>query len=138
MSLLNSAGFEGATEEFISAHKSYRKKDYKTAINQALKAFESTLKSICDAKGWAYPEKATAKALVNLVFNKELIPKELLSHYSALQSTLESGVPTLRNVKSGHGQGAKPTKVPPYLAAYALHLTASNIVMLTEAYSSSA
>ena len=46
----------------------------------------------------------------------------------------ESGAPTVRNKEAGHGQGSEPVNVPEYLAAYVLHLTASNIVLLVEAY----
>ncbi|WP_372338349.1 DUF7014 domain-containing protein [Corallococcus llansteffanensis] len=38
----------------------------------------------------------------------------------------------------GHGQGDAPTDVPGYLVAYALHLTAANIVMLGEAFKAKA
>lgn len=52
---------------------------------------------------------------------------------SGLRSLLESGVPTVRNRLSGHGQGEKPTEVPNYVAAYVLHMTASAIVFLGKA-----
>jgi hypothetical protein len=35
--------------------------------------------------------------MLDICFKNELIPSFLQSHYSALQSTLESGVPTVRN-----------------------------------------
>lgn len=134
LSLLGEVAFKGALEEFLCAHRNYRKGDYKQAIGEALKAFESTMKSICDARSWIYPKNATAKPLLNLIFDNGLIPRELLSHYTALQSTLESGVPTLSNIKGRHGQGLELIEVPSYLAAYVIHLTASNIVMLIEAH----
>ena len=55
------------------------------------------------------------------------------SHFTALKSTLASGVPTARNRQAGHGQGPTIIVVPDYMAAYALHLTASNILFLTKA-----
>ena len=58
----------------------------------------------------------------------------LASHFSGLRSVLESGLPTVRNKQGGHGQGENPVVIPSYLAAYALHLAASNIVMLLEAH----
>ena len=42
----------------------------------------------------------------------------------------------MRNNCGGHGQGVEAVVVPDYLVAYALHLTASNIVLLIEAYKS--
>ena len=55
------------------------------------------------------------------------------SHFTALRSTLEAGVPTVRNRMSGHGQGTEEVMVPESVAAYALHLTASNVLLLTRA-----
>jgi AbiJ N-terminal domain 4 len=135
IALLNDAGFQGPSEEFLKAHEHHRKGDSKEAINWALKSFESTMKAICDARRWPYDKKATAKPLLDVLFEKELIPKELQSHFTAMRSTLQSGLPTLRNTStSSHGQGATPTSVPDYMAAYALHLAATNIVFLIEAH----
>jgi hypothetical protein len=77
---------------------------------------------------------ATAKALLEILFNQELIPAALQSHFTALRTTLEAGLPTVRNRTSGHGQGTEPVAIPDYLAAYALHLAAANIVMLIQAH----
>jgi hypothetical protein len=44
---------------------------------------------------------------------------------------LESGIPTVRNKTSGHGQGASYSQIPAHLAAYALHLSAANILFLS-------
>jgi hypothetical protein len=134
LSLLSSHQFDGAEQEFRNAHEHYRKQEYKDAIVDALNAFESTMKTICDKCDWSYSKTATAKELINVVLEKELVPKYLQTHLSSLRSILESGVPTVRNKTSGHGQGAKPLNVPEYLAAYVLHLTASNVVLLVEAY----
>lgn len=134
LSLLSSQQFNGAEQEFRNAHEHYRKQEYKDAIVDALNAFESTLKTICDKCSWSYSKTATARELINVVLENELVPKYLQTHLSSLRSILESGVPTVRNKTSGHGQGAKPLSVPEYLAAYVLHLTASNVVLLVEAY----
>lgn len=71
--------------------------------------------------------------LLETCFNNEIIPAFWQSHFSALRSTLESGVPTARNRLGGHRQGAAVVDVPNYLVAYVLHLTASAIVFLAEA-----
>lgn len=128
--LLADPRFAGAQQEFLTAHKHYRHQRYKEAIVEAAKAFESTMKSVCDAKGWTYPGTATAKQLIETLFDHGFLPDYLQSHFGALRSALESGVPTIRNKTSGHGQGSQIVAVPDYLAAYVLHLTAANIVML--------
>lgn len=130
--LLADGRFRGPQQEFLHAHEQYRKarsddhKKLEDVVTGALKSFESTLKVICDLKKWQYDPKATAAPLVQLVIDKGLIP-------SYLQSSLE-GLATLRNRIGGHGQGSQIRDVPYYLASYALHLSASNIVMLVEAF----
>jgi len=134
IALLHDAAFVGPNAEFLAAHEHYRKGRYKEAIADSLKALESTLKAICDARRWSYPSGATAKPLLGLVVEKGLVPAFLEGHLAGLRSTLESGLPTLRNRAAGHGQGAVPVEIPSYLAAYALHLAAVTIVFLVEAH----
>lgn len=137
ITLLHELSFDGPNREFLAAHEHYRHGRHKEAIVEALKALESTLKTICDMRGWHYPPNATAKPLLELVFNNGLIPAFLESHFSALRSTLESGLPTTRNRTAGHGQGATPVDVPAHLVSYALHLSAVSIVLLAEAHKGS-
>ena len=103
LALLHEVGFAGASEEFLQAHEHCRAQRNPEAIAGALKAFESTMKGICDLRKWKYPESATAKGLIEVIFSKELIPFSLLSHFSGLRSVLESGLPTVRNKQGGHG-----------------------------------
>lgn len=134
LKFLSDPMYKGANEEFLNAHQHYRKHRYKECLNDCLKAFESCIKGICKKRGWHYDVKNdTAKKLIQIVFDHELIPTYLQCHFSALKSTLESGLPTVRNREAGHGQGPEKIDVPEYLAAYALHLTASNILLLTKA-----
>ena len=133
LNLLQDSKYEGTNEEFLSAHEHYRNRRYKECLTECLKAFESCLKAICKARTWPYREKDTAKRLLEIVFNHGLIPNFMQSHFSALRNTLEAGVPTIRNRLGGHGQGSQIVSVPESIAAYALHLTASNILLLTRA-----
>jgi hypothetical protein len=137
LALLHGAGkrFTGPLDEFMDAHQKYRRGENKDAIVAACKSFESTLKAICEARKWVFdPHKDTASTLLKIVFDNGLIPDWMQAQFGALRSVLETGVPTVRNKTSGHGQGATPTDVPPYLARYALNLAASNIVFLIEAH----
>ena len=131
--MLSASMYEGANAEFRSAHENFRAKRYKECLNDCLKAFESCLKAICDKRGWVYGAKDTANRLVDIVFKNELIPNFMQSHFSALRNTLKAGVPPLRNELGGHGQGMREISVPEHIAAYALHLTASNILFLAQA-----
>jgi hypothetical protein len=135
LALMQGAGFAGPEDEFMRAHKHYREGNYKEALNDALKAFESTLKSICTARKWHYDKnRDTASKLVEIVLREGLVPAYLDSAMGGLRSLLTSMVPTPRNRESGHGQGPEPVAVPAHVAAYALHATAANIVFLVEAH----
>lgn len=134
ISFLQQPGFEGPSQEFLDAHRHYREGDTKDAISDALKAFESTMKSICSLMGWQYPQSATAKPLIDICFENGLIPKPVQGHFGSLRATLENGLPTISNRLARHGQGQDTVAVPEHYAAYALHLAAANIVFLVEAY----
>jgi len=133
LGVLRGAAFQGANQEFLSAHEHYRHGRYKESLNDCLKSLESTLKAICNTRGWSYNANATAKALLEICFQQGLIPLALQSEFTALRSTLESGVPTIRNKNSGHGQGSTVVVIPQHLASYTLHLTATSILFLAEA-----
>lgn len=135
--LLHDAGrdFTGPLQEFFTAHERYRKGEGKDAITWALKAFESTRKGVCAARGWTFdPHKDAANKLIEIVFANGLIPSYLPGQFTALRSVMESGVPTVRNKTSGHGQGPTPTIVPEHLTRYVLNLTASSIVFMIESH----
>ena len=134
LSFLSNRMYKGANEEFLNAHEHYRKGRYKECLNECLKAFESCLKTICKKRKWHYDgEKDTANNLIQIVLRNGLIPTFMESHFSGLKSALQSGLPTIRNRRAGHGQGPEKVVVPEYVAAYALHLTASNILLLAKA-----
>ena len=65
--LLHDEQFEGAEEEFLQAHEHYRHGKNKEAIVAAGKAFESTLKTICDKRGWEITGMDTANKLVGVI-----------------------------------------------------------------------
>ena len=131
--LLNDKNYKGAQQEFLSAYEHYRHGNQKESLNDCLKSFESTMKAICDKRKWTYPHDATAKALIQVCFDKGLVPSFWQQQLSSLRSLLESSIPTGRNKLSGHGQGSIPTAVPDYLVAYMLHMTASTLLFLTTA-----
>lgn len=130
--LLSEPGYEGAQDEFLSAHAHYRLGNNKEALNECLKSFESTMKVICKKRNWKHEKEATAKPLISICFKNDLIPLFWQDHYSSLEKLLTNGVPTARNKRAGHGQGGDIVTVPNHIAAYVLHMTASAIVFLVE------
>ncbi|MFK5947914.1 MAG: hypothetical protein QM500_03975, partial [Methylococcales bacterium] len=131
--LLNQKNYQGAQQEFLSAYEHYRHGKNKESLNDCLKAFESTMKAICDKRKWKYKSSDTARSLIQVCFENELVPTFWQQQLTSLRSILESSIPTGRNKLSGHGQGSEPITVPNYLVAYMLHMTASTLVFLTTA-----
>ena len=130
--LLSDKIYAGANEEFLKAHEHYRHGRYKECLSDCLRSFESVIKAICKKQKWQYDELDTAKKLLDICFQNNLIPDYLQQHFSSMRSGLESGIPTMRNRLAGHGQGAEQVTVPSYLAQYLLNLTATSILMLAE------
>lgn len=124
--------FKGANEEFLMAHEHYRHGRHKECLVYCLKAFESTMKAICQVRGWP-TESDTAKTLIATCLDNGLVPKYIESQFSSIRNLLASGIPTVRNKNGAHGQGVDIVEVPEYLARYALNLTATNILFLAEA-----
>jgi len=133
LKLLNCKDYKGAEEEFLSAYEHYRHKRNKESLIDCLKAFESTIKAICIKRKWKYQSNATVKNLINICFEKKLIPDFWQNNLNSLRSLLEGAIPTARNKMGGHGQGNEMLKVPDYLVSYMLHMTASTLVFLIEA-----
>jgi hypothetical protein len=123
--LLQTAGFSGALDEFKRAHQHFRRGEFQDAVLDANNAFESTMKTICDRLGGTLTGTETASQLIR-VMTDQVVPSYLESALLVL--------PTLRNRSGGHGQGTSPTVVPHHIAAYALHLAASNMLFLVESW----
>jgi len=130
--LLSAKEYAGANAEFLKAFEHYRKGDTKECLNECLKAFESTMKAICTKRNWAFKATDAAKELIDVCLKNNLIPSLIQSHIGGVRAALESGIPTVRNRLSGHGQGATVVDVPLHYAGYMLHLTATTIQFLVE------
>jgi hypothetical protein len=131
--LLGNKIYAGAEEEFHKALDCFKKGEASNCLGECLKAFESTMKIICEKRGWRYNDNYTAKKLIELILKNELIPSYLQEQFTSLRTLLESGIPTTRNRLAGHGRGNKPHHIPEYLPAYQLHMTATTIRMLVQA-----
>lgn len=132
INLLYNQKFAGANEEYLRAHDHYRHNRNKECLAECLKAFESTLKIICQEKNWNYKPTDTSRKLIQICFQNNLVPSFSHNQFTSLQSLMESGIPTLRNKLGGHGQGKIPTKVDDKITRYGLNLTGSNIIFLIE------
>ena len=131
----NDEEFSGAEEEIKRAIEYRRESDNKNAILEAGKAFESTMKTICDKKGYKYDKtKDNAQKLIHILEANNFYPTYMTSHLTNLRTTLETGLPVVRNKNAGHGQGNSILNVSDEFAEYALNLAATNIVLLIKVY----
>lgn len=122
LKLIYEEGFFGVEEEMLKAFEYRRKSDNKNAILEAGKAFESTMKAICDKKGYVYDkDKDTAQKLIEILENNNFYPAYMRAHLTSLRATLGTGVPVVRNKNAGHGQGRVVVDVPNEFAEYALN-----------------
>ena len=56
------------------------------------------MKTICDKKGYTYDKaKDTAKTLINILESNNFYPSYMSSHMASLRTTLETGLPVVRN-----------------------------------------
>jgi hypothetical protein len=132
--LLAGPGFEEANAEFMKAHRHLREGYLRDANTAALRATENVLKVICDARGWTYQKGDTVERLVAVVRCEGLFPDYLGGYFDNLIGALKAGVPKIRDRQGGHGAAPGDDPVPDHIAAFALHLTAANIVMLVKAH----
>ena len=133
LDVLSQKYLQGANQEFLAAYEHLRHGRFKECINECLKAFESTMKSICDKRGWPYDRNHdTASKLINICQTNGLFPTFMQTQLTAVRTALESGVPAARNRMSGHGQGSTPTTVTEDFARYVMNLTATNIRLLAD------
>ncbi|MGI2111847.1 STM4504/CBY_0614 family protein [Shewanella frigidimarina] len=124
--------FDGARSEFLVAHEHYRHSRFEECLVECNKSLESLLKNICDNEGWEY-SKGTVNALIPICMNKGLIPSYLQTQLSSISTLISQGVSSIRN-NVAHGIGTEIRQIPEHLVSYTLHLTASNIVFLSESY----
>lgn len=133
--VLHGREFANAQNEFLSAHEHFRHGKKQEALVDCCKCFESTMKVVCDKRGWAYnATKATAAELVKACFDHGLVPPYWQTHFGGLRSILESAISTPRNRQAGHGAGAGPApEIPDELVSYVLHMTAATVLFLAKA-----
>jgi AbiJ N-terminal domain 4 len=130
MMFLSNSDYHNINAEYLQAHKHFRGGDYKDCIVNCAKAFESTMKVICDQKGYPYAENATAVSLLQVLYDKQFVPEYLQTNLSGLRSVLGSGVPVVRNKTSGHGAGSAMIDVSEGLAAFVLNSGGASIKFL--------
>jgi AbiJ N-terminal domain 4 len=133
--LLTESAFSKANEDFMTAHRHYRAKEFKDCVTAANRAFESMLKAICDTEKWEYGKGDRAAELVTKVRNKGLFSHDFDRGFDSYVAMLKAGLPAVRNDAGGHGEGLASPAVTAGIARFAINLTATNLLFLGDSYS---
>ena len=125
LTLLAEPHFASANEEFLEAHRHYRKGEYRDCVLKCGNSFESVMKIICDRKGWPYSPADTAGPLL-----KGIIRQTDLESFYEQPLIL---IATIRNkLSSAHGAGPQQKIVSKHVANYVINATASAILLLVD------
>lgn len=136
INLMYVEGFDGALTEFMRAielSQEEKKESWADAITNANKAFESTMKAICDKHGISYHKhKDTAKDLIQKMYDSGFLMPYLQNFTDQLRIMMASGLPTIRSREGAHGHGLKPKDIQRSYVQFALHLAGTFIVFLIQ------
>lgn len=124
--------YSEAQKNFLKAHRYYRKEDFDAALIACGKSLESTLKTICNKRGWKHQCKAGTTSLLKTCFEGGLIPEYWKEYFPELATLLGKGVSKARN-EVAHGQRKEERPIPRHIAICTLNMTASAIRFLVEA-----
>ncbi|TCS78154.1 STM4504/CBY_0614 family protein [Pectinatus cerevisiiphilus] len=132
--ILDDYDFHDALIEMIRAHEYYRNGEYQKSITELLKVLDSTMKSICICKNWIVNSNTSAR-LINIICNNKLIPGYLQVQYTSLNNILKMDFSTMKT--KAKRQINQSVGIPEYFTAYALQLTAANVIFLVKAFEDS-
>ena len=125
MDLLRGEDFKDTMSDFSLAHKHYQNKDYKDCTLSANRSFESLLKTLCKQQNLEFNSNGQigdlVKILCNHLFSNNKFNEKMSQTFKAL--------PTVRAHYGGHGLAEEID----YMARYALHLAATNILFFMQA-----
>jgi hypothetical protein len=119
--LMKAEGYEGALDEFNEARNDLASGDFKGAIQNACKSFESTLKIILER------QTGNASNLIRGLFEAGIysdLPEEV---GRAFGDSVLMALPFLRNRLGGHGQGQEKLEFSRSYAELAVNLAGSFI-----------
>lgn len=125
LALLGRPEYRSANGEYLAALEDYRRDQFADCLTKCGSAFESVLKILCHRKGWKYDQHATVGPLVKIF----LAEPQLDPYFDTMLMTTA----TLRNkLSASHGAGVVAKNVPRHVALYAVNVTASAILFVTQ------
>lgn len=129
--LLKDKRFKNADEEYRDGFEAFKRGDYENVFVECNKAFESTMKIICEINKFEYNQNDTSSKLIKKLSESGFIKGYNEDMLNGLSKVL-SAVSTLRNKEGGHGKGVKEEIKDVSYVNFALHLTATKILFLME------
>ncbi len=132
LGVLSDPAYSAADTEYRKAHEHFRHGRNAECLVECCKAFESVMKVICTKKRWAFNQTDAASKLLKVLTDNKLFPAYMGNQLNHMVGLLEGTVPTVRNKMGGHGAGATPVVVDEEYAAFALHSTAADILLLAK------
>jgi hypothetical protein len=129
LELLHDSRFAGAQHEFREAHKAYRQGRWDDAVSEANQAFESAMQCAMKEVGVSFSENDAAGVLAQKMVESKIFANVDAHYRGKLLGVLQQKLPPVRNPLN-HGAGTRPRTATPEIAAYALHLAASDIVFV--------
>ena len=131
LQLVSDTDYKTANDEFLEAHKHYKKGEFEEALVDCRKASESCLKIICQKRNWSFDKKkATFKDLIKIVIDNGLISIIHESGFSGLRAVLESVTVLCNDKKVVHGKGTAKITIHDYEVEYVLNITATTLLLL--------
>ena len=132
LQFLSHPDYKNANEEFLSAYDNYKTGDLREANTHCRRAFESTMKIICNKRGYPYyNDQDDVKKLLQRLKDNKFFPLFLEDHLNHLVGLLQ-GIGTVGNKRGSHGKGTSNELIPLYVTSYLLHATASAILFFSE------
>lgn len=135
--LLYNNNFDGAIKEFDHSLDYYRKGDYTSSITEAIKSYESTMKTILARKQITLDSSKEPKISYLLTKVKEVlkVDPKFNDSFDKMWSILESGPNTIRNLEgSAHGSGENFKSPSKIYNEFVLRTVGTYIVFLIDMY----
>ena len=133
---LHGKDFRHTKNNFYLAHRHYQNKNYGDCVSSANKSFESLLKALCKRRNLYKQQNLDEKTdapignLVNILC-KDLFPNgKFIEKFQPITLKL---LPVVRANFGGHGENPEDEETPDFIARYALHLAATNILFFMQA-----
>lgn len=130
LNILRDENFKHTKDNFYLAHQHYQNQNYGDCVVSASRSFESLLKALCTQQNLEHNPEGSTESLVKILCERLFSSDKFNKKFSQSLKFL----PDVRAHFGAHGEAPQPDKeTPAYMARYALHLAATNILLFMQA-----